>query len=249
MGRLWRVHHPGPLPPAGGSLSLEPEEARHVRRVLRLQPGERLGVFDGRGQESLATLVSCAGDEVVVRVDAALTQSVEAALEVVLLQGLCKPELMDWVVQKATEIGVVRIVALLTRRAQRYDPGRARLSRWRRIALESCKQSGRRKLPAVEAADRLPDLPPGTPGLVLDPSADTPPLASRCLALASPRAVWLLVGPEGGLSPEELAEACAGGFQPASLGPRTLRADTAGVVAASILLHRWADLGAAAAPD
>jgi 16S rRNA (uracil1498-N3)-methyltransferase len=234
---------------AGASFDLPGDEARHVVRVLRLRPGERIAVFDGKGNEWRAAIERCDRGRVTARLEAPVTDPVDPALEIVLFQGLCKPDPMAWLVQKATEVGISAVFPFVSGRTGRLAVTEQRLARWRRVAVEACKQSGRRRVPRVEVCQALPAPPtPGTLGLLLDPAPGARPLADHCdLASVPPRSVWLAVGPEGGFDPEEVASWVGRGWQRAGLGPRTLRADTAGVVAASILLHRWSDLGSGAA--
>lgn len=247
MARLWRVYHPDLPEGAGDSFALHAEEVRHVRQVLRLGAGEPLAVFDGAGTEWRARIETSDPDRVVVRLDSPITRPVEPALALRLYQGLCKPERMDRVIEKATELGVAELFALKSGRAARQHAiTPRRLTRWRRIGVEACKQSGRRRLPRIEVCEELPlTLPPGTLGLVLDPGDSAVPLGVVCRATPRPDRLWLAVGPESGFDAEELEGWRDAGWIRAGLGPRTLRADTAGLVAAAILLHLWGDL----APD
>jgi 16S rRNA (uracil1498-N3)-methyltransferase len=249
MARTWRIHHPELPAFAGASFDLTGDEARHAVRVLRLRAGERIAVFDGRGSEWHAAIERCDRGRVTVKLETPVTGVVDPALEIVLFQGLCKPDPMAWLVQKATEVGISAVLPFISGRAGRLAVTEQRLARWRRIAVEACKQSGRRRVPRVEVCQALPVPPtPGPLGLLLDPEPGAMPLADHCAALAGPpRSVWLAVGPEGGFAPGEVASWVEQGWRRAGLGPRTLRADTAGLVAASILLHRWSDLGSGSA--
>lgn len=246
MARLWRAFHEGPVPPRSGeSLALSREESHHVARVLRLRVGEALSIFDGSGREWGATLVESAGDQATVAVGAELGGSVEPVLDLKLYQGVCRATLLEWVIEKGTEIGVAAIALVATERSERVPPRAARL---RRIAVESCKQSGRRRLPGIDFIPVLPQPGASTLALVLDPAAQAAPLAAH-LACARPAEVWLLAGPEAGLTSAEVERCEQQGWRRASLGPRTLRTETAGLVAATIVLHRWGDLGRSARDD
>ena len=230
-----------PSASTGARADLDPEESHHVARVLRARAGDDLSVFDGRGGEWDATVEAVAGDRVTVRVGAPVTDPVEPPIRIVLHQALVRPEKLEWVLQKGTELGVASFRLLATERGERA-PSASRLTRYERITLEACKQSGRRVVPAVE-----PAASPARPGadviaLVLDTSPQAPPLGS-VLAGAPPAEVWIAVGPEGGWTGEELAGLDAHGWRRASLGPRTLRTETAGAIAAAIVLHAWGDLG------
>jgi 16S rRNA (uracil1498-N3)-methyltransferase len=250
MARLWRVHHPGLPTIPGASFELSADEALHVCRVLRLKVGERIAVFDGEGSEWCAVIEKMECERVSVKLEAAVAAAVEPAIEVVLFQGLCKAERMEWLVQKATEVGVSAVQAIATERSGRHTVTDHRLARWRRIAVEACKQSGRRCVPSVDVCTALPARPStGTLGLLLDSARGAPPLADVCAdEKVPPPRVWLVVGPEGGLAPREIDAWTRDGWRRVGLGPRTLRADTAGVVAAAIVLHRWADLGSGSPP-
>lgn len=243
MARLWRAFHPELPARAGRTLELSADESLHLRKVLRLAAGEPIAVFDGRGNEWRATIEPGGGRHVVVRLEHAVTDPVEPALEIRLFQGACKPAKLEWVIQKATEIGVASIAPLAAARAERLPRG-ARLTRWRRVAIEACKQSGRRVVPPVEPCDDLPAPPPSTPAWILDPAEDAPALATRLQGTAA-RELWLACGPEAGFAPEEIRRWTDAGWRATSLGPRILRTETAGIVAASIALHRWSDLGSA----
>lgn len=238
-GRLWRAHAPligGP----GSLLELGEEESHHVQRVLRLREGERLAVFDGKGREFSATIVSV-GRRVTVRVGGLLEGRPDPSLSITLWQGLCRPERMDWLVQKATEVGVASVVPFHAGRSEAVRGRRVRLERWRRIALEAAKQSGRRVIPTVEDVVELPAGPAaGVEALLLEPGSEP---IGRHLAGERPAEVWIAVGPEGGFAPAEVRALVASGWKPCSLGPRTLRAETAGPIAVALVLFRWGDLG------
>jgi 16S rRNA (uracil1498-N3)-methyltransferase len=243
MGRVRRVCHSG-APGPDKRVVLDPDESKHVVRVLRLHPGDAVSVFDGRGREWEGVLESVRGREVRVDLGGELMRPVEPTLEVVLFQALCRPDRMEWAIQKATEVGIAEIRPIRSERVEAREPGAARLERWRRIALEACKQSGRRRVPPVEPPGGLPPEPPdGVLGLVLGSGPDSVPLREYTLA-SRPDAVWLAVGPEGGFSEEDRSILKKPDWQEASLGPRTLRTETAGVVAATLVLHAWGDLGA-----
>jgi 16S rRNA (uracil1498-N3)-methyltransferase len=247
MARIWRVyHHPLPGTP-GIEVELSPEEGHHVQRVLRLTPGAALRLFDGRGVEWESRLLEVRPGRVRVTLERERTERVEASLQVVLFAGICRADRMEWMIQKSTEIGVARLHPVATSRSDAPPPGRKRLRRWRRIAIEAAKQSGRRIVPAIEPLDDLPAAE-RHPALLLHPGPESLPLGAL-LEGAAPPTVRLATGPESGFDGPELARWSERGWRQAALGPRTLRAETAGVVAASILLHAWGDLGRAVRPD
>ncbi len=241
MGRERRVHH-AEIPGPGAEIRLAADEAHHVERVLRLGPGAELSVFDGRGREWRGEILETGHSGTVLRVGEELLDPVEASLPVRLYQGLCRPDRMELAIQKGTELGLLAIHPLRARRAERERVDERRIERWRRIAREAAKQSGRRRIPRVEPPGEAPAVPEGVLALVLDPSPDSPPIA-RLLERQRPGEVWLAVGPEGGFTPEELVGLASRGWAACRLGPRTLRTETAGLVAAALVLHRWDDLG------
>jgi 16S rRNA (uracil1498-N3)-methyltransferase len=235
-----RVHHA-----AGGAtgerITLGAEESAHLCRVLRLAAGARIAVFDGAGREWEGVLEVPDPESAMVSLGVEIGEPVEPALPVTIVQGLCRPERLEWVLQKGTEIGVSRFVLFRGARSEGPHPSPSRLSRWEKILVEACKQSGRRVVPPLEGPLPAPvPVPAGALGLLLDPSGS--PLASF-LDDAPGEAVAVAVGPEGGFETDEMREWASNGWRAAGLGPRVLRTETAGVVAASIVLHRFGDLG------
>ena len=159
MARLWRVHH-ADLPREPGALvELGGDEAHHLRRVLRLADGQALAVFDGAGQVWRATIVD--GDErrLRIRLVTPIEESAEPSIRLVLFQGACRPEKMEWVVQKATEVGVAAIHSVTLARSGPQACTKRRLVRWRRLATEACKQCGRSRVPEIEGRADLPAVP------------------------------------------------------------------------------------------
>lgn len=235
------------LPLAAGERISLPEPARHhVTKVLRLDSGAELTVFDGRGGEYDATVARASRSAVEVDVGAHRQVDSESALAVEIGQGLCKGDRMDLVVQKATELGVWAIRPVVCERTVvRLAPERAerRSAHWRAIAVHAAQQSGRTRVPAVRDVENLDtwlSRPAAGPGIFLSPQAE-----SSLSALAPPEpeeTVRLLVGPEGGFAPREVERARAAGFVGLRLGPRVLRAETAALVALSALQALWGDL-------
>lgn len=223
-----RFHCPEPLT-AGLSLQLPAGAARHVQ-VLRLQPGSGVTLFDGTGGEYDAVVEHMGRSEVRVRVDAHRAVEREAAREVHLAVGMPANERMDWLVEKATELGVASIQPLLAERSVlRLSGERAERKRahWQGVAIAACEQSGRNRVPlvreVVELGRWLAAAPPQALKLVLSFS----PGAQALSTAAAGNAALVLSGPEGGLSAREEEAALAAGFQPVTLGARVLRAETA----------------------
>jgi 16S rRNA (uracil1498-N3)-methyltransferase len=215
---------------AGLELDLPPGPARHVQ-VRRAQPGDPLVLFDGRGGEWRARVVQMGRQRVVVRIESHDPVEREAALAVTLALGMPANERMDWLVEKATELGAAAIRPLVCERSVlRLDGERAerKRSHWQAIAVAAAEQCGRTHVPEVLAPEPLA-VALGEPrrGFVLSlapgamPRRDLPPPTEP---------LWLLSGPEGGLTPAEEALARAAGLQPLSLGARVLRAETAPLV-------------------
>lgn len=229
----------------GARVDLDPVEAHHVARVLRLRAGDALAVFDGSGGEWSATVDEVGRDQVRLVVGAPRPGDPEPPVRITLFQSLVRPERIEWVLQKGTEIGVSAFRLVSGERSEAEAPSPARMDRYRRILLEACKQSGRRRIPSLTEGV-LDDPPPGVLGIVLDTALAARPMGA---VLAGPPAeeVWIAVGPEGGFADDEVASWASRGWQRASLGPRTLRTETAGSVAASLVLYAWGDLGPAPA--
>jgi 16S rRNA (uracil1498-N3)-methyltransferase len=243
MGRIWRVHHADLEGVAGSRLRLSPEEAHHVRNVLRLERGESLRLFDGKGLEWQAVVSGLSKDGVEVELGRPLSSSVESPLRIEFYQGLCRHDRMELVIQKGTELGLASIHPLSCERAEIRGVKAGRLERWERIAIEAAKQSGRSFLPLIAPVEELPESGEGDPlGLLLSVGEETEPLGD-ILARESRRPVRLAAGPESGFSDGEIDRWAATGWLKTGLGPRILRAETAGLAAAAIILHLWGDLG------
>ena len=227
-----RFHVDSPLA-AGLALTLPPNAARHVQ-VLRLQPGDAVTLFDGRGGQWQAALTEIGRRHVDARVLAHEALDCELATPVTLALGMPANERMDTVIEKAAELGAARIQPLVCERSVLRvagDRAERKAAHWQAVAAAACEQCGRNRVPAVAAPLALRDwlggaLAAGAQGLMLSLDAAALPLARRLPPAAGVPLVFLS-GPEGGLSPAEQAEALARGFAPVSLGPRVLRADTA----------------------
>ena len=224
---------------AGTTLSLPPGAARHVQ-VLRLQPGDALTLFDGAGGEYAATVERMGRSDVTVNIGAHHPIEREAMAAVHLVPGMPANDRMDWLVEKATELGVASIQPLLTAHGVlRLSGERAEKKRahWEAIAIAACEQCGRNRIPVVHPIRSFGDWL----------AADVDDAQRRVLSLApghrtlagpSPAAAkaWrVLSGPEGGLSAAEEARALDSGYQPVSLGARVLRAETAALAALTLL--------------
>ena len=233
-----RLFHPEALR-AGERVLLAAGAARHAQ-VLRLQPGDDLLLFDGLGGEWSARVARMGRSDVEVDVQEHLAREAEAAREVTLALAMPTNERMDFVIEKCTELGVARVVPLIsTRSVLRLDGPRAqrKQAHWQAIAVAACEQSGRNRVPRIEAVDRLasfaPSVAKASTRIVLSTGAPAAALATL-LATQGDAPVTLLVGPEGGFTPEEERCLREAGWLAASLGPRVLRADTAALLAVGI---------------
>ena len=218
---------------ADAVLDLPEGAARHVQ-VLRLQPGDALTLFDGAGGEFEAVVQHMGRSRVEVQVGVHHAVEREAPRAVHLALAVPANDRMDWLVEKATELGAASIQPLLAARSVlRLSGDRAarKQAHWQAIAIAACEQSGRNRVPAVHAVRSLADwrAPDTAERLVLSLDPAGRPIAEAAAAQGSEAIV--LSGPEGGLAPEEEAQARAQGFVPASLGARTLRAETAPLAA------------------
>ncbi|MDZ7769041.1 MAG: 16S rRNA (uracil(1498)-N(3))-methyltransferase [Woeseiaceae bacterium] len=229
---------------AGQTLIIDGEPARYIGRVLRCRPGQTIVLFDGGGSEFPSVIETIARKGITFRIGDAVHRNVESPLALRLMQGLSRGERMDTVIQKATELGVHRlspldcefsVVHLDDRRADR------RTRHWRGICQSACEQCGRNTLPVLDApatfAGAIADSGGQATRLLLHPGA-----AQSMQDIAPSTEVTLLIGPEGGFSDSELAQADEAGFKRVSLGPRTLRTETAAIAAIALAQALWGDL-------
>jgi 16S rRNA (uracil1498-N3)-methyltransferase len=245
--RLRRVFIAAPLAPST-TVELEGSAAAHVARVLRLSAGAELTLFNGAGGEFAARIAALGSGSVRVTVGAHAELERESPLELTLAQGIARADRMDLVVQKATELGVTRLLPLACARSVvRLDARQAarKLEHWRAIAIAACEQCGRNRLPEL--------APPLTLAAYLAAERARPQSAHLRLLLspAGSKAqrppsevarVSVLIGPEGGLTDEEQQGALAAGFEALKLGPRILRTETAALAAVALLQRQYGDL-------
>jgi 16S rRNA (uracil1498-N3)-methyltransferase len=231
----------------GSVVTLPDDEAAHLIHVLRLKPGDSVGVFDGRGQEWSARVAQIGKSQARVQLEASITPMAEPRIAVTLAVAVLKGDKMDDVVRDAVMLGVIRVVALISERtevAPRQIQRGQRVERWRRIAVASAKQCGRAVVPevapptsvsqAVSASSVSPRI------MLVEPGAG---IAGRTLRdLPRAQEATLFIGPEGGWAAGEVAAAAAAGVQFATLGALTLRADAAPIVALTALRAMWGDL-------
>lgn len=234
----------------GPVISLSGEESHHLSRVLRLKPGDPVFVFDGEGVERECEITEIRSNCARLRIIRVLEDAVESPSHLTLAQAVAKGEKFDLIVQKATELGVSRIVPLSSDHSDvnlSLEQAGKRLERWRRISLEALKQCGRRRLveftPLMKVGEFIASPPASSGAILVFSERGGSPIADALKEAPGAGPVSALVGPEGGWSDEELSRMKAGGCKFVTLGPRVLRAETAAIVAISLLQHLMGDLG------
>ena len=232
-----------------GVLKVEGEEVKHIRKVLRLKAGDEITVFDGLGKEFEGTIVEEGLSSVVIRIQNVYSSKRDSPLEVTLAQSLLKGEKMDYLIQKATELGVKEIIPFLSSRSvPRLEKPRRlkRHHRWERIAIEASKQCGRGVVPKIESlqdySDMLRMASPNTLRLILW-EREGIKLKEILERSKERKKIFFIIGPEGGFSQGEVEEAKRAGFIPVTLGRRILRAETASLCFLSILQYEQGDIG------
>ncbi len=241
--RIPRVYLPCPLQ-RDAVVTLHESAANHVTRVLRLKPGAQLILFNGEAGEYRAVLEQSNKLQVQARVGEFVDCETESPLSITLVQGVSRGERMDYTIQKAVELGVTRIVPVFSRRSvvslqgERLDK---RVRHWQGVAESACEQCGRNRVPPVWEATSVDEWlrrDDGALKLILHPEA---PLDLSVIAPPT-GPISLLIGPEGGFAPEEIARAQTAGYIGLRLGPRILRTETAAMAALSVLQTLWGDL-------
>lgn len=229
---------------SGITLLLEPEPSHHLTRVLRMEIGDALVLFDGRGGEYPAEITALKKKQVEVKTGELHEADCESPLQIHLGIAISRGERMDWIVQKSTELGVCAITPLFTEytgvklAGERADK---KLRHWQQVAVSACEQCGRNRLPVVHPLLSLEDWLACTEAdqkYVMHHRAKANDQADA----HKPTSIALLVGPEGGMSDEEIASAEQVGFSSLRLGPRVLRTETAPLVAITIVQGRWGDI-------
>jgi 16S rRNA (uracil1498-N3)-methyltransferase len=233
---------------AGSIVELPPDAATHLQRVLRARSGDEIVLFGGDGQEFAATVESIRGSKVTAIVHDGGEVDRESPLMVTLVQCVPRGDRMDFIVQKATELGVARIVPVLSQRSVvRLDAGQAqaKVEHWRGVAVSACEQCGRNRLPTIDT--------PGPLIAYLADSTDSKDRESRIRLVLDPEAprghsdpvnggAEIAIGPEGGFTADELEAFRVSGFTGMRLGPRVMRTETAAIAAIAWLQTRFGDL-------
>lgn len=224
------------------TVALEEAPSRHLGKVLRMTPGREVRVFNGAGGEYTGRIVSVDKKAVALELTAFDPDDRQSPLDLELAIGVSRGDRMDWVLQKATELGASRISLLFTERTEvklkgeRLEKKRAH---WQQVLVSACEQCQRNRLPQLAIPDSLEDWLAQCDAelrFVLH-HRDSKGLPTD----VAPKRVALLVGPEGGLSEEEIGRARSAGCEPLTLGPRVLRTETAPVAAISLVQYLWGD--------
>jgi 16S rRNA (uracil1498-N3)-methyltransferase len=246
--RLTRVYVATNLE-AGSMVELPTETASHLAKVLRARSGDPIVLFSGDGREYAGSVENVRGSRVTAAVGNGAAVDRESPLAVTLLQCVPRGDRMDFIVQKATELGVTRVVPVLSQRSVvRLDAAQAesKAAHWRAVAVNACEQCGRNRLPRIEAPVPLlnylgidaPQSGAATPlRLLLEPEDQ-----SAAPPLVLPAAVEIAIGPEGGFADQELEALRLAGFLRVRLGPRILRTETAALAALTWLQTRFGDM-------
>ena len=239
--RIPRIYLPIPLNPES-TVELDEQSAHHVRTVLRLKPGDSVVLFNGQGFEYSAVLTSISKSLVALEVGEIRECATESPLSIHFGLAISRGERMDYAIQKAVELGVSRIYPLLMDRCVvRVDPRKAdqKQSHWQRVAIHASEQSGRARVPEIS----LPSTLPNWLGESQDLKILLDPMASVSIpSLAASKTIYLLSGPEGGLSDMERDLALESGFIGVKMGPRILRTETAPLTAIALIQGFWGDL-------
>lgn len=225
------------------AVALEPEPSRHLARVLRLGVGDTLTLFDGRGGEYPSEITAVDKKQVRVVTGEQLLHENESPLAIHLGIAVSRGERMDWIVQKATELGVTALTPLLTEHTRvklSGDRAAKKIQHWQQIAISACEQCGRNQPPLIHTLQSQAHWLASTIAerkFVLHHRADNIDLTS-----GTPASIALLIGPEGGLSGGEINTAAQAGYAALQLGPRVLRTETAPLAAIAILQAYWGDM-------
>ena len=233
--RITRVYTPDLLS-IDSIVVLSAMPSAHLIKVLRLRAGAKAVLFNGDGNDYLCEILLAKAEAAQLKVIESKPAAAESPLKITLIQAICRGDKMDWVLEKATELGVHHIIPVQSERSEvQLESERAvkRREHWQRIVISACEQSGRANVPQVEAlqslAQRLSAEITAAKKLVLEPGG------ARIAQAREVASVALAVGPEGGWSERDLAQLALGGFSAVAIGPRVLRTETAGIAAISVM--------------
>ena len=235
----------------GGKMTLKGSDARHIRKVLRLEPGDGIGLFDGLGAAYTARIDNFVRDGIVVEVLSSAPAVTDSPVQIVIAQAYLKDKKMDGLARQLTELGTAQWIPFFAERSVPAPDRRrlaGRLERWQKISREALKQCKRGRLMVIEPVGTLQDVLLQARNcdvkiLFWEDRPQSLRLQERFQQGASPEKIFAILGPEGGFSMAEVETAVAEGFLIAGLGPRILRAETATITAAALLQFLFGDLG------
>lgn len=219
------------------------EKARYLCTVLRIQPGESISVFDGHGHRHLCRILKVYKKVVVAEKIKEEQYSTESPLQITIAQGIPKSDKMDLIIQKSTELGVRRLIPLITERSQIRHTKKT--MRWKRVAISASQQSGRETIPEIEEPVDFKEFinrQEVYKGIIFSEEERERNLKKILKGFKGAIEFFLLIGPEGGFSKEEIAQAVKKGFIKASMGPRILRTETAAITALGIIQYELGDV-------
>lgn len=231
------------------------DDVKHIYKVLRLQPGEKVGINNTKGKEFLAEIQDVSKTQVTVNILEELATNNESPIEVYLFQGIPKSSKMDFIVQKCTELGVFKITPLITERViVKNEIGEfKKVDRWQKIALEACKQSKRTIIPEIETPIDFKEFKARIKSmdLMIVPYENEKGTGIKNVIneikeineINKIKKVGIVIGPEGGFEEEEIYELISLGAKIVTLGPRIMRTETAGMVSLSLIMYELGDLG------
>lgn len=237
-----RIFVPLPLQ-AGQPVELTDSAANHVGKVLRMKPGEPLILFNGEGRAWQGQVASVSKKVVGVTLESEIEGATESPLSIHLGQSLSRGERMDYAIQKATEMGVTEITPLFSERCEvklNAERQEKRLKHWQQVAISACEQCGRNVVPVINPPQSVSDWMGAQESdlrFVLHHRTE-----KKLEGFDKPGSVSLLIGPEGGLTAEEIASAESAGFNALALGPRVLRTETAPITAITLMQYLWGDI-------
>ncbi len=246
---MTRVYQPQPLK-VNTNIQLDEQASHHLSRVLRMAVGDKVTVFNGEGGEYEAVIQQINKKNIQLELSSFSAREAESPINITLAQGLARGEKMDFIVQKAVELGVKNIVPLITERCNvKLDGAREekRVQHWQSVAISACEQSGRNYVPQVSAPVTLQNWLPNAKAdkcFVLSPHVENKlnTVVPAQAGIQAGSSIILLIGPEGGLSDAEIQVALKHHFLPLNLGPRVLRTETAPLAAIAMLQTRFGDL-------
>ena len=248
-GEVMRRFFIAPGTVANGCATLYEDLYRHMAKVLRLKAGEQVLLADGAGHEFIGVIRDIGKDSLLVTIQEAQAVPLVAGPAITLYQGLPKGDKLDFVLQKATELGVAEIVPFVAERSVarvRESEAAAKVARWKRVSQEAARQSGRSSVPKISFAggmEAVGRMAGHSVTFLLWEEEREKGLKEVLAGQTVPASIGVVIGPEGGLTPEEAATARRNGFIPVSLGRRILRTETAALAVLAILQFHWGDLG------